>query len=799
MSDDFLTAVLGDREGYLALAFGSKPHRDGGGRYRHAEWTETRFRWPAERDRMIREVAHQVASDPVDVYWCPAPRFTDQRRKGDGLPPAVLWVDLDEPAADPGLLEQLNPWLVASGQPGHLHGYVPLTEPVDLGTHARLNRALADRLGGDAKWSDESLLRLPGTYNHKTDPPTLVEVLLLPSTPRMWDPSEVAELLAVDVTSTTTNSTPIIGEHPPNPLPDRVRWALDHNDTTDRSKAHHRLVGACFDADLTRGQALTVVASYKPSVEKYADRLAAELDRSWSDIVDERQRLKTATKYESNEINEVTNKSPLKTATKYESNEINEVTNKSPGPLLHPAALHGLLGAIVRRLEPATEASPAAMLAQLIAYTGALLGDQVTIAAGGSPHPPRVWPQIVGPTAAGRKGESRQQVHRFVTSFISFDSYFVGEASGLSTGEGLLNRLRDDDTATGKTVVVAETEFGRALAASKREGNTLSHVLRDLWDDGRAETMTKGDPIKVTGAHLVVIGHVTPRELRLKLTEIDVSGGLANRFLYVWSRRDRLLPEQVEPPNTTQLEAKFKAVIDWARNLGRQRIRRSVQADAYWRKIYHALAKHEPEGPLGELLARAPAYTLRLALVYALMDRRTEIGVRHLRAGLAVVVYSIASATFVFGDTGGAGDLGRLSQAVKAAGQVGLTRTEISELFSRIKSAKQIDALVAELTDAGQATGLAEQNDKRGRRTERLLWIPHPDDVDPLTQLLDEEDEDEINEEKHADGPEHPAHGHSVVTSAQQNQPDQCAVCSCPLPGAEPGDVCADCYRAGAA
>lgn len=171
----FETAVLGDRPGVVCLAFGSHPYRDPNGRYRHREWTETTFAWPAERDRMIREVGRVMAlGDPVDIYICPAIRHPNasKRRKGDALPPMVCWVDLDQPPTDPALFSLLNPFVVNSGQPGHLHAYIPLAEPVDLATHAALNKALADRLGGDAKWSDETLLRLPGTYNWKPTIPT---------------------------------------------------------------------------------------------------------------------------------------------------------------------------------------------------------------------------------------------------------------------------------------------------------------------------------------------------------------------------------------------------------------------------------------------------------------------------------------------------------------------------------------------------------------------------------------------------------------------------------------------------
>lgn len=450
------------------------------------------------------------------------------------------------------------------------------------------------------------------------------------------------------------------------------------------------------------------------------------------------------------------NSSPSTPSTKYESNEKNEVTKKTP--TLHESAYHGVLGKVVRKLEPATEASPAAMLVQLIACVGAYTGDRVTTLIGGSLHPVRIWPLVIGPTSSGRKGESRAQVQRFVSSFSSFNSYFVDQESGLSTGEGLLHRLQNDESDTGKTLIVWETEFGRPLAASRREGNTLSHVLRDLWDDGKGSSMTKADPVTVTGAHLVVVGHITPKELRVKLTEVDISGGLANRFLTFWARRTKLLAEQVEEPDTRQLAQQLDETLTWVSRLGTARIPRAKSAADYWRRIYQALADQEVEGPLGELLARAPAYVLRLALAYALMDRQTEIGVVHLRAGLAMVSYAIDTATYVFGDTAGTGDLGKLSQALRSAGPKGMARTDISKLFSGNRPADKLTALVVELVSSGDAKEHTVATGQRGRDEIRTVWVNRAY-VHPLGALLDEPvpTNDESNEKNHAE--EHDVNG----------------------------------------
>ena len=71
-----------------------------------------------------------------------------------------------------------------------------------------------------------------------------------------------------------------------------------------------------------------------------------------------------------------------------------------------------------------------------------------------------------------------------------------------------------------KRFLALEPEFSKSLAAMKREGNTLSQVIRDAWDGrDRLETLTKHSPTRATGACISIVGHITLRELRSKLDE----------------------------------------------------------------------------------------------------------------------------------------------------------------------------------------------------------------------------------------------------------------------------------------
>jgi hypothetical protein len=70
--------------------------------------------------------------------------------------------------------------IVASGTPGHVQGYWLLESPCAPGELESANRRLALALAGDLACTDAArILRPPGTFNHKHDPPRPVTLLVL--------------------------------------------------------------------------------------------------------------------------------------------------------------------------------------------------------------------------------------------------------------------------------------------------------------------------------------------------------------------------------------------------------------------------------------------------------------------------------------------------------------------------------------------------------------------------------------------------------------------------------------------
>lgn len=402
-----------------------------------------------------------------------------------------------------------------------------------------------------------------------------------------------------------------------------------------------------------------------------------------------------------------------------------------PWPVLAPEAFHGLPGRIVQTIEPHTEADPAAMLFTLYAAAGAYIGRKPHMFAGAEEHGARVWPLIIGRTAGGVKGTSWAEVRRVMRASAP-DFMQAKVVGGLSSAEGLIYAVRDGDDpdtadddkgfdpgVSDKRLLVVETEFASVLAQGKREGNTLLPLIRQAWDGGTLRTMTVR-PRVATDPHIVIIGHITPTELRAKLSEAERAGGTMNRFLPVMSKRSKLLPDggNLEQAEVKALGAELAAAMDKARDLGR--MSRSLDAHKHWAELYTRLASdHAGDGRVAQVVARAAPQVLRLSVMAALLDGADYIDVPHMRAAEAMWDYVEDSAWYVFSEGSGNTDLDRLKLFVDAAGLNGVTRTQVAnECFGKNRKAAQIDALWSTLLSM---PGYEERQEATGGRP--VKWI----------------------------------------------------------------------------
>lgn len=377
-------------------------------------------------------------------------------------------------------------------------------------------------------------------------------------------------------------------------------------------------------------------------------------------------------------------------------------------PVATPAMYHGLLGEIVGAADSSTEADPVGVLASLVGHVGVVIGHKTFVQIGNTKHPLLIWPLLFGRTGSGRKGEAGETASVFLRAAAA--TYEDIAVTGLSSGEGLIERIRDTDVSNDKDMggtedkrlAVTEPEFAAVMARAKREGSTLGYVLREAWT-GKPLSVLNRRALHASWSHVGIIGHITPKEFRARLADADMSGGTFNRFLPIYVERSKKLPipTGVSEESIRRLGTRLGDAVMGARTLGAIGLDR--EASALWSgEIYDEFTEADDEDALWTEFARRGApYCRRIAALYAALDGRHKASKADLVAAAALVRYGVDTAKFVLDGRRRDPRTDRIVRALDGAGDIGLTQTEISALFSRKLSADVLKELLGELIQTG--------------------------------------------------------------------------------------------------
>jgi hypothetical protein len=398
-----------------------------------------------------------------------------------------------------------------------------------------------------------------------------------------------------------------------------------------------------------------------------------------------------------------------------------------PFPIMDDAAYRGLFGEIVETIEPHSEADPVAVLLSALTAFGSAYGRRGYVEVSGTRHHGNLFVGIVGDTARARKGTSWSPVKNIYGAAAPewAQNRIVG---GLSSGEGLINVVRDavegenkdgdmvvvDKGILDKRLLVAEGELSQGLKVLRREGNTLSPILRNAWDGGDLATLTRNSPLRATEPHISILGHITSTELLKHLVEGEAANGFGNRFLWACVRRSKKLPfgGELSSVNMSPIIRGLRSTLD--QRAGRMSFAQNARDT--WVEMYESLTEDRP-GMFGMITARAEAQTLRLAILYALAAGSNEIQVEHLASAYAVWGYCEDSALYLFGNQLGDADADKLVEALHSSPE-GMTRTQIRDLFGRNKKPEDLQRILDLLEHAGKAYSERAAGKSGGRPTE---------------------------------------------------------------------------------
>jgi hypothetical protein len=379
----------------------------------------------------------------------------------------------------------------------------------------------------------------------------------------------------------------------------------------------------------------------------------------------------------------------------------------------------GLLGEIVDATMPTTEGDPNAILIQNLVFFGNAIGISDTTPwmwGGKVKHRTNLTTIALGETAYARKGTATAEPV-FLYRRVDPTWCLKNIRGGLHTGEGLIWAVRDElshpdpkdplgppvvvhNASTTKNILVIESEFSVPLTRMQVPGNTLGDLLKQAWDGGKLETLTRHTPVQATGHLVSLIGQDTFASFTAKLPLVSTQDGFANRALLNCVRRSKLLPEAplLADDVIDGFAQGIQACLRAARLCGE--MRRSVRARPLWDQIYRNLNQSKP-GLYGAIVSRGHVQVLRLAMLFALFAQRGEIEDTDLMAAMAVWHHCAASAFYLFGEKQADPLAERVLDELRRAGAQGLARTKLYDAFSRNITKSALDNALASLARDG--------------------------------------------------------------------------------------------------
>jgi hypothetical protein len=406
-------------------------------------------------------------------------------------------------------------------------------------------------------------------------------------------------------------------------------------------------------------------------------------------------------------------------------------------PSLSEEAYHGLLGEMLRAIEPETEADPAGILLGWLACFGSIVGKGSWVQVGPRQHHPALFVGIVGRTSDAKGDSWAACLYPFRVAEPQWASICI--ANGVGSGEGLVERIADDQTilgkdgtaqvipgATDKRCLLRLSELSGLFKRQRRENATLSEHLREAWDgETIAVPNRKGNDLMASDYAVSLVGDITPMLLRKLLeTGSEAFDGFANRFLWVAVQRSRFLPSGGSMDPLTPFLERLKTALAFAKSAGA--LIRDADANALWESVYPELCLSGDSVPHTD---RARPYVLRLSMLYALAACSKTIRLEHLRSALAVWDYCRCSARLIFSSQGEAVQDPlwlRLLNAITNA--PGIKREELTIAYKNRMKAAALGEVLTYLESNGLAYRRMVQPEGGGRPAER--WYPAGSDGD---------------------------------------------------------------------
>ncbi|MBT9132069.1 MAG: hypothetical protein DDT33_00579 [Firmicutes bacterium] len=452
------------------------------------------------------------------------------------------------------------------------------------------------------------------------------------------------------------------------------------------------------------------------------------------------------------DIMKIVNGISISEARKTEIFDISQFRDLEPPKCIPEGAYYGLLGEILKSVDPYTEASLAAVAVGILVGFGNKIGRTVYTRVEEDRHYTNLYTVIVGDSSRARKGVAWSLVRsllkdpirpseKLIVNFSTAANSWEPRLGGIASGEGIIDMVRDDVTTfdskikahqvvegsgvDDKRLLIYESEFASVLNKARASSSIIYQVLRTLWDSGEAKNISKLSPVKTTNAHISLIGNITLHELKQSLPTTELSSGTANRILWVWATRSKSLPQGEPIPDALMMtfRERIHACAEFAQNQQNIEMSRSSEAQELWEVLYTTDFDDIPNGALGSTISRPEPQVLRLSMIFALLDQSLTVELAHLVAANSIWKYARDSALYIFGGEIGMPLDNKILNLLEEASSTGATRTELTVKLGEKYRQTDLDAAYQRLRDSGQIIVTKQPPGPKGGRPSELITL----------------------------------------------------------------------------
>jgi hypothetical protein len=330
----------------------------------------------------------------------------------------------------------------------------------------------------------------------------------------------------------------------------------------------------------------------------------------------------------------------------------------TPANLELPAiAWRGLFEDYRDMVAPTTEASDAFHFAAFLQVFGCAIGRRLHVYHAGRQFP-NFYICLVGRSGLTRKDTTWSRAEDVLNNLHARSEEELSPSfkavRGLRSYEGLLDELAGER----KVRLIQLGELLSLLAKAKQEslGNIIP-ALTELYDmkDIINPPVHQKDVQPAREPFLSIIAGTTQDWLQKALTERDVYGGFANRWLYFYGLPKDPMPNppKVDPGKRNRLVQELNQIRNWSEDVPNGEITISDEANALFEDYYLDYYRRcQQPGLIPNLIVRIQDFIWKIALLYAADTMSETLSKEHLEAAMAVGNYLEASVTEVFANFG---------------------------------------------------------------------------------------------------------------------------------------------------